>query len=96
MISDAVDEARLAGLWAELEARWPENIIEPTLARIAALTDLLGTPQAAYPVIHVTGTNGKSSTARMIESLLRSYGLRTGLFTSPHLVDARERELPDV
>lgn len=91
MISDAVDEARLAGLWAELEARWPENIIEPTLARIAALTDLLGTPQAAYPVIHVTGTNGKSSTARMIESLLRSYGLRTGLFTSPHLVDARER-----
>ena len=76
---------------AELEARWPENVIEPTLARIAALTDLLGDPQRTYPVIHVTGTNGKSSTARMIESLLRSFGLRTGLFTSPHLVDARER-----
>ena len=81
----------LAALWASLEERWPENRIEPTLARIAALTDLLGRPQAAYPVIHVTGTNGKSSTARMAESLLRSFGLRTGLFTSPHLVDARER-----
>lgn len=81
----------LAALWSTLERRWPENVIEPTLARIAALTDLLGTPQSAYPVIHVTGTNGKTSTARMIESLLRAYGLRTGLFTSPHLVDARER-----
>lgn len=81
----------LTALWASLEERWPENRIEPTLARIAALTDLLGRPQAAYPVIHVTGTNGKSSTARMAESLLRSFGLRTGLFTSPHLVDARER-----
>lgn len=86
---DSVRE--LPALWALLEARWPENIIEPTLARIAALTDLLGTPQASFPVIHVTGTNGKTSTARMIESLLRAYGLRTGLFTSPHLVDARER-----
>jgi dihydrofolate synthase/folylpolyglutamate synthase len=78
-------------LLTSLEQRWPENVIEPTLARIAALTDLLGQPQSAYPVIHVTGTNGKSSTARMIESLLRSFGLRTGLFTSPHLIDARER-----
>lgn len=83
--------ADLANLWQHLERRWPENVIEPTLARIAALTDLLGTPQASYPVIHVTGTNGKTSTARIIESLLRAYGLRTGLFTSPHLVDARER-----
>jgi dihydrofolate synthase/folylpolyglutamate synthase len=55
------------------------------------VTGLLGDPQRSYPVIHVTGTNGKSSTARLIESLLRSFGLRTGLFTSPHLVDARER-----
>jgi dihydrofolate synthase/folylpolyglutamate synthase len=78
-------------LWRELETRWPENKIEPTLARIAALTSLLGDPQRSYPVIHVTGTNGKSSTARMIESLLRSFGLRTGLFTSPHLIDPRER-----
>jgi dihydrofolate synthase/folylpolyglutamate synthase len=83
--------ARVEQLWAALETRWPENRIEPTLARIAALTDLLGDPQRSYPVIHVTGTNGKSSTARMIESLLRSFGLRTGLFTSPHLIDPRER-----
>jgi dihydrofolate synthase / folylpolyglutamate synthase len=83
--------SNLAELWEALEERWPENVIEPTLARIAAVTDLLGQPQRAYPVIHVTGTNGKSSTARMIEALLRSFGLRTGLFTSPHLTDARER-----
>lgn len=81
----------LRTLWTTLEQRWPENVIEPTLARIAALTDLLGSPQASYPAIHVAGTNGKTSTARMIESLLRAYGLRTGLFTSPHLSDARER-----
>lgn len=81
----------LAAVLADLEARWPESRIEPSLARIASLTELLGDPQRAYPVIHVTGTNGKSSTARMIEALLRSFGLRTGLFTSPHLVDARER-----
>lgn len=82
---------QLDDLWRALEARWPENVIEPTLDRILALTALLGDPQRAYPVIHVTGTNGKSSTARMIESLLRAFGLRTGLFTSPHLIDARER-----
>lgn len=81
----------LEQLWTQLESRWPENVIEPTLARIAALTDLLGSPQSTFPVIHITGTNGKTSTARMIESLLRSFGLRTGLFTSPHLVDPRER-----
>ena len=51
----------------------------------AALATLLGDPQRAYPVIHVTGTNGKTSTARMIETLLRARGLRTGRFTSPHL-----------
>ncbi len=82
---------RLTALWDHLNTRWPENRIEPTLARIAALTDLLGDPQRTYPVVHVTGTNGKTSTARMIESLLRVCGLRTGLFTSPHLVDPRER-----
>jgi dihydrofolate synthase/folylpolyglutamate synthase len=81
----------LVTLWRDLEERWPESRIEPSLDRISALVDLLGSPQRAYPVIHVTGTNGKSSTARMIESLLRSLGLRTGLFTSPHLTDARER-----
>ena len=57
----------------------------------AALATLLGDPQRAYPVIHLTGTNGKTSTARMIETLLRARGLRTGLFTSPHLSSVRER-----
>lgn len=78
-------------MWAELDSRWPESIIEPSLTRIASVMELLGDPQRAYPVIQVAGTNGKTSTARMIEALLRSHGLRTGLFTSPHLVDARER-----
>lgn len=85
------DAADLALVLAELESRWPEHRIEPSLARITALMEILGDPQRAYPVIHVTGTNGKTSTARMIESLLRAHGLRTGLLTSPHLVDARER-----
>ena len=80
-----------AVLEEQLLGRWPENAIEPSLARISALMDLLGEPQRAYPVIQVTGTNGKSSTARMIASLLRAFGLRTGLYTSPHLVDIRER-----
>jgi len=63
----------------------------PTLDRIAALATLLGDPQRAYPVIHITGTNGKTSTARMAETLLRARGLRTGLYTSPHLSSLRER-----
>lgn len=78
-------------LIADLMARWPESRIEPSLDRIRAVMDLLGSPQSAYPVVHIAGTNGKTSTSRMIESLLRAYGLRTGLFTSPHLSDARER-----
>lgn len=81
----------LARLMAELDSRWPESIIEPSLTRIASVTELLGDPQRAYPVIQVAGTNGKTSTARMIEALLRAHGLRTGLFTSPHLIDVRER-----
>ncbi len=75
----------------ELEARWPETRISPSLDRIRTLTQFLGDPQRAYPVIHVTGTNGKTSTARMIESLLRALGLHTGMITSPHLSDLRER-----
>jgi folylpolyglutamate synthase/dihydrofolate synthase len=75
----------------EILARRPEHSIDPSLDRIRALTELLGDPQYAYPVIHITGTNGKTSTARMTETLLRSRGLRTGLFTSPHLVSIRER-----
>jgi len=76
---------------AELDRRWPESRIEPTLTRIAALVDLLGDPQRAYPVVHVAGTNGKTSTARMIDALLTEAGLRTGRYTSPHLQRATER-----
>jgi dihydrofolate synthase/folylpolyglutamate synthase len=61
------------------------------LGRIEALLDLLGSPQRAYPAIHVTGTNGKTSTARMVDALLRAHGLRTGRYTSPHLASVRER-----
>jgi dihydrofolate synthase/folylpolyglutamate synthase len=79
----------------EILARRPEHAIEPTLERMAALASVLGDPQRSYPVIHITGTNGKTSTARMIESLLRARGLRTGLFTSPHLSSIRERIVVD-
>ena len=61
------------------------------LDRIETLLDLLGSPQRAYPAIHLTGTNGKTSTARMIDSLLRAHGLHTGRYTSPHLETVRER-----
>jgi dihydrofolate synthase/folylpolyglutamate synthase len=82
---------RLREIEAEILARRPEHAIEPSLDRIRALVTLLGDPQRAYPVIHITGTNGKTSTARMTETLLRARGLRTGLFTSPHLSSMRER-----
>ncbi|HEV7707869.1 MAG TPA: folylpolyglutamate synthase/dihydrofolate synthase family protein, partial [Asanoa sp.] len=61
------------------------------LSKIAELLDLLGSPQRAYPSIHITGTNGKTSTARMIDSLLRAFGIHTGRYTSPHLETVRER-----
>ncbi|WP_370670741.1 bifunctional folylpolyglutamate synthase/dihydrofolate synthase [Kribbia dieselivorans] len=72
-------------------ARAPEHDLEPSLDRIAAVMDLAGQPQHAYPVIHVTGTNGKTSTARIIEKILRESGLNVGRFTSPHLHHLRER-----
>ncbi|MCW2632170.1 MAG: FolC bifunctional protein, partial [Pseudonocardia sp.] len=65
--------AGLAEFWAveaELDRRWPETVIEPSLKRIAALVDLLGSPQRAYPVVHIAGTNGKTSTSRMTDALL--------------------------
>jgi dihydrofolate synthase/folylpolyglutamate synthase len=71
--------------------RWPETRIEPSLDRIRALVDLLGDPQTTFPVIHLTGTNGKTSTARMVDGLLREMGLRTGRYTSPHLQSMTER-----
>lgn len=78
-------------LVAELTARWPEHRVAPSLDRIRALMELLGDPHRAFPVIQVAGTNGKGSTAIMIEALLRAAGLRTGRVSSPHLVDVTER-----
>ncbi|HEU5028473.1 MAG TPA: folylpolyglutamate synthase/dihydrofolate synthase family protein [Spirillospora sp.] len=72
-------------------SRGVEWEIDPTLDRIRDLVDVLGEPHRAYPVIHVAGTNGKSSTARLIEALLRERGLRTGLYTSPEMTTLRER-----
>ena len=74
-----------------LASRWPENKINPSLDRIKLLLDYLGNPQDGLKAIHIAGTNGKTSTSRMIERLLRSLDLRTGLYTSPHLVHPRER-----
>ena len=82
---------RMREVEQEILARTPEHDLEPSLDRIAAVMELLGDPQKAFPVIHVTGTNGKTSTTRMIERLLREAGLSTGRFTSPHLHDIRER-----
>ena len=87
----AEDQARVDAIEAALLARWPENRIAPTLERINALVDALGDPQLSYPTIHIGGTNGKTTTSRMIDSLLFSMGLRTGRFTSPHLETYRER-----
>ena len=72
-------------------ARAPEHDLEPSLDRIGAVMQLMGDPQRTFPVIHVTGTNGKTSTARIIESVLREMGLKTGRFTSPHLHSMLER-----
>ncbi len=81
----------LAEVEAELDRRWPETKIDPSLERIEMLMDILGHPERATPVIHVAGTNGKTSTVRMIESLVRALGRRTGRTTSPHLQMVTER-----
>ncbi|MDR1265791.1 MAG: bifunctional folylpolyglutamate synthase/dihydrofolate synthase [Propionibacteriaceae bacterium] len=78
-------------LVAELAGRWPEQQPARSKQRIEAVLDLLGRPQEAAPLILITGTNGKGSTAIMIDALLRSQGLRVGRFSSPHLIDATER-----
>ena len=83
--------AELAQVTAELNSRAPETIIAPSLERIEMLMDLLGHPERSFHVIQVAGTNGKSSTARMIDSLLRSFHRRVGLVTSPHLQLVTER-----
>ncbi|AKK06736.1 folylpolyglutamate synthase/dihydrofolate synthase [Corynebacterium mustelae] len=85
------DLAALAEVEAELDTRWNETTIDPTLWRMELLMDLLGNPERAFPAIHVAGTNGKTSTVRMIESLMRAFHRRTGRTTSPHLQLVTER-----
>ena len=88
-------DARLAETFTEVEdallSRWPETRLDPTLDRIEAFMELLGDPQRSYPALHLTGTNGKTSTARMIEALIGAIGLRVGRFSSPHLESMTER-----
>ncbi|MGW4631548.1 bifunctional tetrahydrofolate synthase/dihydrofolate synthase [Nocardia sp. NPDC004415] len=86
-----VELAEMALVEAELDKRWPETKIEPSLTRIATLMDLLGNPQRNYPAIHIAGTNGKTSVTRMIDALLTALHRRTGRITSPHLQLATER-----
>jgi dihydrofolate synthase/folylpolyglutamate synthase len=84
--------SELQRVMAALATRYPsEDRMVPDLERIRLLTDLMGSPQKAYQAVHLTGTNGKTSTARMVDGLLRSFGLRTGRLTSPHLESVTER-----
>ena len=85
------DLERLDAIERALLNRWPETRIAPTLDRIAALVDVLGSPQLSYPTIHIAGTNGKTTTTRLIDSLCFELGMRTGRFTSPHLESFLER-----
>lgn len=87
----AAELRALAEVEEELNERWPETKIEPSLDRIELLMDLLGHPERSFDVIHIAGTNGKSSTARMVDSLLRAFHRRVGLVTSPHLQRVTER-----
>jgi len=89
--STVASYAEFLAVEAELDKRWPETVMEPSLERISALVDALGEPHRGYPIVHLTGTNGKTSTARMVDALLTEIGLRTGRYTSPHLQRATER-----
>ncbi|WP_348787600.1 Mur ligase family protein [Leifsonia sp. NPDC080035] len=97
-MSDAFDDElrdEAEAVYQALLARIGEGAPERRLDATRRAVELLGDPQRAYPIIHITGTNGKTSTSRIIESLLRAYGLRTGLLTSPHLVSFNERIVID-
>lgn len=89
------DVKRADAVYAALLARQGEQWVQPRVERTRRVLELLADPQKTYRVVHVTGTNGKTSTARIIESLLRAHGLRTGLFTSPHLERFTERVMVD-
>ncbi|WP_110206094.1 bifunctional folylpolyglutamate synthase/dihydrofolate synthase [Nocardioides daejeonensis] len=94
-LNDGTPSPRPAQTFSEAEdallSRWPETRLEPSLDRIRAFVELLGDPQRSYRVVHLTGTNGKTSTSRMIDTLLRALDLRTGRFTSPHVERMTER-----
>ena len=78
-------------VYRDLLDRAPENKMAPRLGAMQRAVEILGEPNKAAPVIHITGTNGKTSTARMIERLLLAHDLRTGRYTSPHLASVTER-----
>ena len=86
---DALEKIRQ--IESSLMARIPEHKLRPRLEPTRRAVELLGDPQRSYRVIHITGTNGKTSTSRIIERILREHGLRTGRFTSPHLINLNER-----
>ncbi|MFB8768484.1 folylpolyglutamate synthase/dihydrofolate synthase family protein [Nocardiopsis alba] len=94
-MSGAGAHERYAEVTAQILSRAPETDIDPRLDRVRTLLDLLGDPQRNFRVVHITGTNGKTSTARMIDALVRGRGLRVGRYTSPHLRTVRERIVVD-
>ncbi|GHJ37612.1 folylpolyglutamate synthase/dihydrofolate synthase family protein [Streptomyces sp. TS71-3] len=89
--ADPEVDAALREVETELATRWGETKLEPSVTRITALMDILGEPQHTYPSIHITGTNGKTSTARIVEALFTAFELRTGRYTSPHVQSITER-----
>lgn len=93
--NDALFQVQADRVYADLLSRVGEANPQPRLGPTRRVAELLGDPQRAYPVVHVTGTNGKTSTSRIAESILRAHGLRTGLLTSPHLVRMNERIVID-
>lgn len=89
------DRERADAVYSALLTRMGEQWVQPRVERTRRVLELLDDPQRTYRVVHVTGTNGKTSTARMAESIVRAHGLRTGLFTSPHLERFTERIMVD-
>jgi dihydrofolate synthase / folylpolyglutamate synthase len=87
--------AEVGKIFESLVARIGERSPQPRLHATRKAVEYLGNPQQMYSIVHITGTNGKTSTARMIEALCRAHGLRTGLMTSPHLRFVNERIVID-
>lgn len=87
----ADDALGVASVYADLLARAPEHKMAPRLDAMTRAVEILGEPNKAAPVIHITGTNGKTSTARMIERLLMAHDIRVGRYTSPHISKVTER-----